>query len=80
MRAIELPLHMTRAQRVPNTRPLPNIIFDTRPSFGNHQVSGNPKYWVLPGILGIPNISGKPEHQVNPKYPVIPDMLGNTQE
>ena len=82
MRAIELPLHMTRAQRVPNTRPLPNIIFDTRPSFGNHQVSGNPKYQVYPMFQVYPTFQVKLKYQVYPKctkYPVeIPDIPGNT--
>ena len=41
---------MTTAQRVTDTRPLPDI-FDTGPSFGNHQVSGHLKYRVLPDIL-----------------------------
>ena len=34
MRAIELPLHMTRAQRVPNTRPLPEIFIRPRCTWG----------------------------------------------
>ena len=37
--------------------------YPTMFSSENHQVSGNPKYQV-PDILGIPDISGKPEHRV----------------
>ena len=37
----------------------------TRFNFENHRVAGNPKYRVLP------DISGKPEHQLYPKYPRV---------
>ena len=38
------------AKRVPELDPLPSIFA----SFENNRVAGNPKFWVLPDISGIP--------------------------
>ena len=50
------------AQRVPEPNPLPVISFQTRFSFGNHWVAGNPKHRVLPNISGKPEVSGTTRH------------------
>ena len=49
------------AQRVPEPDPIP-VIFSipdpTRFSFVNYRVAVNPKYRVIPDILGKPGVSG----------------------
>ena len=47
--------------RYPSAARLFSIPGLTQLSFENQQVSSNPKYRVLPDVLGIPNISGEPE-------------------
>ena len=55
-----------RGQRVPDTRPLPEIFSIPEParfSFENHRVFRVPETPGLPDISGIPEISGIPGHE-----------------
>ena len=51
--------HAGSAQRVPDPTCYPTFFqYPTRFSFENFQVTGNPKYWVLPEIVGVTQYFG----------------------
>ena len=54
--------YMTAMQCTTSTWPQPATpyFFDTWPDsvFENHRVAGNPKYWIVPDVLGKPEVSG----------------------
>ena len=59
------PKYKLSAQRVPKLDLLPGIFYVTQPSpiqYWKHQAAGNPKYLVLPDILGKPEVSGIPRN------------------
>merc|ERR1712105_321303 len=51
----------------------------TRFSFENHRVTGNPKYRVLPDILGKPGVSGITRYLYTRIYPTYPEIPENTR-
>ena len=90
------PIVSSLSQAVPNGYPNPTryLVFSSLPdptrfSFANHRVAGNPKYRVLPKILGntqsfgyypkfrvLPNVSGC---KLFVNYPEHPELPGNTR-